>query len=229
VPKKSPPPVAPDAQARPRRRRGGLTPEEILDAAEQIAAAGFDGLTIRAVATALGSSPMALYRYFATKGELVDALLDRVLGRFDPPPPTDDWLRDLRGFAEAHRRLIAEHPWSVTVLFSHPSPGINAVVIGETALGVLRRGGITGEPAVVAFSAILALNYGWSGFALARDAAVPDDRRAPSLEEGLLALPPEMFPLTIGVAHAMAVYGSDAHYASALDQLLTGIASTTAA
>src|SRR5215218_593710 len=96
-----------------RRPRGSLTPQGILDAAEAIAAAdGFGALSMRAVAARLGAAPMALYNHFATRDALVDALLDRVLHRFAPAPPTDDWAGDVLGFARAHRRLLADHPWA---------------------------------------------------------------------------------------------------------------------
>src|SRR4051812_1900006 len=94
---------------RNRRPRGSLTREVILDAAEEVAQHGLDALTLRAVASRLEAAPMALYRYFATKEELVNALLDRVLGRFAPEPPSDDWVADLRRFARAHRLLLDQH------------------------------------------------------------------------------------------------------------------------
>jgi AcrR family transcriptional regulator len=148
---------------RPRRSRGSLTPTEILAAAEIVAARSTDPLTIRAVATELGASPMALYRYFPTKDDLVDALLDAVLERIDWPPPAD-WLTELRGLALAHARLLAEHPWAVVPLFESPSPGAGATAIGERYLEILGRGGITGSDAIAAFSGILALTYGGMAF-----------------------------------------------------------------
>src|SRR3954464_12063524 len=105
---------------RTRRRRGSLSREVILDAAQAVAAHGFAPLSMRAVAARLGAVPMALYNHFATKEQLVDALLDRVLGRFAPPPPSEDWIEDLQGFARAHRRLLVEHPWAVAPLFTQP-------------------------------------------------------------------------------------------------------------
>ena len=98
---------------------------------------------MRAVAARLGAVPMALYNHFATKEQLVAALLDRVLGRFEPPEPTDDWLEDLRAFARAHRQLLARHAWAVAPIFTNPSPGISAVRIGELAMAILKRGGLT--------------------------------------------------------------------------------------
>ena len=72
----------------------------ILDAAERVAEQGSDALTMRALAADLGSAPMALYRHFPTKEALLNALLDRVLGRFEPPAVSDDW----RGPARVHAR-----------------------------------------------------------------------------------------------------------------------------
>jgi len=214
------------ANERPRRVRSSVTTDEILRSAEQVARGGFDALTMRAVANEMGASPMALYRYFATKDQLVDAMLDRVLGRIELSAPTTDWLADLTAFAAAHRAVLSDHPWAIVPLFTHSNPGVNATVIGETALEILQRGGIGGVDAVATFSGILALNYGWFAFTAARDAtrdtAVPETE----LAEALSQLPRERFPLTLAVAREFAGYGSDAHYSLALGQLITGIGAT---
>ena len=215
--------TSPAPGIRPRRPRGSLTVESILEAAEQVASAGFASLSVRAVASQLQASPMALYRYFATMDELVDALLDRVLGRFEPAPPTDDWLADLRTFATNHRRLLTQHPWAISALFAHPNPGLNAVRIGENALRILRDGAIVGDPAVATFSGILSLNYGWSAFATSRDDASHAGASGPTMRNALASLPPDHYPLTVEVADQMASYGSDEHYDRVLGQLLAGV------
>ena len=214
----------PGGTGRTRRPRGSLTRELILDAAEAVAAQGFDALTMRAVAARLGAVPMALYNHFATKDQLIDALLDRVLGRFEPAPPTDDWKEDLRRFARAHRRLLTAHAWAVAPLFSRPNPGLSSVRIGELALDILRRGGLSGAAAVAAFSGIIALNYGWSSFTTARDL----DPEGPSHDVGamLAMLPPSQYPLTVAIAGELGAYGSDSHYDFVLDQLLAGLGGT---
>jgi len=96
----------------------------IVDAAEHVAAHdGFAALTLRAVAARLGAAPMALYRYFATKDDLVNALLDRVLGRFEAPAPSADWVADFRRFAHAHRLVLVHHPGAGGLLQSS-QPGV---------------------------------------------------------------------------------------------------------
>lgn len=167
---------------------------------------------------------MALYRYFATKDELVDALLDRILGRHATPAPGEDWVADLADFARAHRMLLALHPWAIVPLFTQPNPSLNATRIGELALGILRRGGITGGDAVACFCGILALNYGWSAFAAARSAATRIDKDpGVAIGAAIAALPARRFPLTVAVADQMSAYGSDEHYEQALGQLISGI------
>lgn len=163
---------APESAPRSRRARGSLTDGEILDAAERVARQGWDALTMRAVAAEVGSSAMALYRYFPTKDHLVEAMLDRVLWRVDLPHPSDNWLADLRAIAESHSLTLLENSWAIAPLFSHPDPGPGATRIGEAAFATLARGGITGADATAAFSALLALNYGWVSFAAAGSPAL---------------------------------------------------------
>jgi AcrR family transcriptional regulator len=205
------------AAPRPRRKRGSLTRELILDAAEELARTGFDALTMRSVAAHLPAAPMALYNHFADKDELVDALLDRVLGRFEPPPPHDDWLEELKAFARAHRKVLTDHAWAVAPLFSHPTPGMSAVRVGEHALTVIRRGNVSNDEAVAIFSGVIALNYGWSSFTAARQL---NPAAGEQVAAAMAMLPAELFPETAAVAAEMAGYGSDEHYELVLGRLL---------
>ncbi len=172
-------PETPQTPRRTRRPRNSLTPAGILEAAEATAETGLEALTIRAVAARLGASPMAIYRHFDSKDELLDALLDEVLGRMPPGRESADPLADLADFARRHRAMLAAHGWAVEGLIAHPLPGPNAIPIGEEALRILTRAGISGEPAVAYFSGILALNYGWTSFAHAKTqtTAAPSLRR----------------------------------------------------
>jgi AcrR family transcriptional regulator len=204
-----------------RRPRNSLTRELILDAAEQQAQDGFDAVTVRAVAVRLSAAPMALYRHFKTKEELVEALLDRVLGRFDAKPPSGHWQTDLREFARGHRRLLERHQWALAPLFSHPNPGPNATAIGEHALGILRSAGLDADQAVAIFSGLLALNYGWASFASARSAN-PDYARG--VVDAIASLPPDAYPHTAALARELADYASERHYDLVLARLLPGIA-----
>jgi len=197
-------------EERTRRKRGSLTDEEILNAAENVAASSEDAITMRAVAARLGASPMALYRYFPTKEDLVDSLVDRVLQRV-PVPIAGDWEQRLRQLSLAHGRVLADHPWAIGPLFASPSPGIGAARLGESFLAILAEGGLKGHDGVAAFTAVLALNYGRTAFGVT------------AIDDELPPLPAEHFPHSAASAAALASYASQGNYEGALDLLLAGI------
>ena len=65
----------------PRRHGGERTAERILDVAEQLfAERGYDGATLRDVATRVGVRAPSLYNHFASKDELYAAVLERGIG-----------------------------------------------------------------------------------------------------------------------------------------------------
>lgn len=70
------------APAHSRHRYGGeRTAERILDAAEELfAERGYNGTTLRDVATRVGVRPPSLYNHFASKDALYAAVLERGIG-----------------------------------------------------------------------------------------------------------------------------------------------------
>ena len=91
----------------------GLTPDDVVQAAMQIADAdGLAAVTMHAVASRLGFTTMALYRYFPTKETLIDAIVDAGLG--SPPRPTEprgDWRGEVAAWARAKRAMLCARPW----------------------------------------------------------------------------------------------------------------------
>jgi AcrR family transcriptional regulator len=48
-------------------------------------AIGIDALTIRKLATAMGTKPMSIYRHVPSKDEIVDGMADRVFAEIERP------------------------------------------------------------------------------------------------------------------------------------------------
>src|SRR4026208_1445190 len=72
--------------------RAHLTRERVLRTAVDLAdASGIEALSMRKLAQALDVVPMALYRHVANKDELLDGLVDGVIGESDPPLAGDGW------------------------------------------------------------------------------------------------------------------------------------------
>ncbi|MDJ0850036.1 MAG: TetR/AcrR family transcriptional regulator [Myxococcota bacterium] len=70
-----------EARAARPRRKGEITRERILDAAEEIfAERGFDGTTLRDVAARVGLRNPSLYNHFDSKDDLYAAVLERGVG-----------------------------------------------------------------------------------------------------------------------------------------------------
>jgi AcrR family transcriptional regulator len=99
---------------RPRRARGSLSREEILDAARRVVERdGIHGLSIPTVATHLTSGATSIYWYFRGKDALLAALVDqaaRHVSRGIPPVGTGPWEPELVEYFVAYRDLLHEVP-----------------------------------------------------------------------------------------------------------------------
>src|SRR5689334_10791506 len=86
------------------------TREEIVAAAVGLAdAEGLQAVSIRRVAAALRTRPMGLYSHIARKDDLVDLMLDRVLGEVLVDQLPADWRQALRAIAWHTRAAARRH------------------------------------------------------------------------------------------------------------------------
>jgi AcrR family transcriptional regulator len=145
-------------------QRAGLTREAVTAAARRIADRdGLEKLSMRALAAELGVAPNAIYSHVAGKGELLDLLLDTLLGEIDPPD-ADDWREALVGVMDASRRVLVEHPSLIPEFLSRPTRGPNARRLGELCIDLLARGGVEGELAVQAFRSLMVHALGFAAY-----------------------------------------------------------------
>jgi AcrR family transcriptional regulator len=110
--------------------RQPLSREGIVAAAIEIAdSEGIEAVSIRRLATKLGARPMSLYSHIERKGDLIDLMVDEVMGGaiLPDPPPSDDWRDDLRHIAQATRESTRAHPWMIATAFRRPFIGPNAL------------------------------------------------------------------------------------------------------
>ena len=83
--------AAGDGQFHP-QRRAGVT---VLVAALELVQSGLDAISMRALGARLGADPTAVYRYFRTKDELLDAMAEAVVASDRPFPQTGQLAEDL--------------------------------------------------------------------------------------------------------------------------------------
>ncbi|HEY4457504.1 MAG TPA: TetR/AcrR family transcriptional regulator [Pseudonocardiaceae bacterium] len=130
----------------PPGRKHALTRADVVRAAIAIADAdGVPGLTMRAVADALGGvTPMSLYRYVLNKDGLVDLMLDEVSTEVAvPDEPGEDWLADLRGVAASLWQMIGRHRWYAELVDSRPPFGPLTLRRSGFLLSVFGKAGLT--------------------------------------------------------------------------------------
>jgi AcrR family transcriptional regulator len=128
---------------RPERPARGPAPAhsraQIAALAVKIAdAEGLEALSMRRVAKELGAGTMSLYRYVPSKDDLVELMIDEVLGESVPEPAglSGEWRADLRLLAHDVRRVLRRHPW----MAGRPNGltfGPNAMRLAEVALGTV--------------------------------------------------------------------------------------------
>jgi AcrR family transcriptional regulator len=89
----------------------GLSLDRIVAAAVQAADAdGLEAVSMNRVALDLGAAPMSLYRYVASKDELLDLMIDQATGQ-PPANLVSGWRAGLTRWAEAYRAVLNRHPW----------------------------------------------------------------------------------------------------------------------
>jgi AcrR family transcriptional regulator len=88
-----------------------LDAERIATAALAVATKrGVAGFTMRAIADALGVTPMALYHHVRNKSELAALLVDASIRSHPMPPSTGDWRDDLFAIAQWMRDHARAQP-----------------------------------------------------------------------------------------------------------------------
>ena len=130
-----------DVNAQPRTP---LSKERVLAAAVALAdTRGVESLSMRKLAQELGVVPMALYKHVANKDELLDGMIDVVVGEIDPPAGGTDWKAAIRQRVLSARRALRRHPWASQVMESRDSPTPAVLQYMDSMIGMFRAGGFS--------------------------------------------------------------------------------------
>ena len=105
--------------------------------------AGIESLSMRRLAEDLGVVPMALYKHVANKEELLDGMIDVVVGEIDPPVAGAGWKSAVRQRILSARRALLRHPWASQVMESKQNPTPLVLAYMDTMIGLFRAGGFS--------------------------------------------------------------------------------------
>ena len=207
-----------------------LTRERIIAAAtELIEREGVGALSMRRIASELGSEVMALYDYVPSKAALLDGVAERVLSGIDfTSEPGTSWEDQIRSQARAFWRKARVYPRSTMVVVSRPVDSAATLQPIEHALATLRGAGFGGEDAIRVVRTFVAYVAG----ALMREVGVTpglEPQRPLGQDPAVLAadrpfLDPAEFPQVMSLSTELLNRDFDADFEFGLDLLVRALA-----
>ena len=145
-----------------RKPRGSLSKGVIIDAAKGLLhEQGVDALSIRKIANVLDAGPMSIYNHFATKQDIVFALVEDFVARaHQKKHAVIDWQEWLYvTFVDIFTALTNE-PEYLMLMISSNNIGVASKNVFDDALACLVEAGFSSEHAAIAFHKLLSFTLG---------------------------------------------------------------------
>ncbi len=211
-----------------RTRKEPLSAERIVDVAfDIIQSEGFEALTMRRIAVALGTGPASLYAHVRSKAQLDDLLIGRLCAAVPlPDASATDWRAQFLDVCRGLRDQYLRYPGISVAAFTAAPHSLETMRISEGLLSILLAAGVDADRAAWTIDAAFLYVSAYSLEHSLREQAEERDgepaRDAGELAERLRMLPPTLFPNT--VAHADALTSGSGHerFDFTLDLLLRG-------
>jgi AcrR family transcriptional regulator len=195
---------------------------------------GLEGATMRRVAEELGTTPSALYWHVRNKQELLQFVLDRVIGEIElPPPDPANWQEQLKLAAREMRRVLTRHRDIARVTLGAIPVGTNALRVVEWMHALLRGAGLPDH--VVALVGDLAGLYVGAyayeeslGLASPTGEDLPPEQVLTMLRGYWETLPRAQFPHTLALIDVLFEGTPDERFEFGLDVIVRGLESLRA-
>jgi len=137
-------------------RRQPITVEAIIETALGIVAGeGYAALTMRRVATALGTGPASLYAHVVNKEDLDDLLIGRLCSEIDlPAPDPRTWREQIIGICGQIRDQYLRYPGISQAALAVVPTNAETLRVNEGMLAVLLTGEVAPQTAAWAVDAL---------------------------------------------------------------------------
>lgn len=237
-------PFPPWQRPRPQpRTRSVLNRDRIVEVALQIIdAEGTDAVSMRRIATELGTGAASLYAYVSGKDEVLTLAHDLVIAEMDIPQlQGQDWQAMVRDWAWQVYRLYSRHQDIARLSFAEIPTGPRSLDVSERLLGGMVDSGVPVQMAawlvdrLALYVSADALEGWMMGQKLA--ASSPKDRRNSAerirdwlagLRDYFGSLPPERYPNLVTHLEVMMSGGSDERFGFGLELMIEGVTAMAA-
>lgn len=177
-----------------------LSRERVLQAALQLVdESGLEALSMRKLAQELGVQAMSLYNHVANKDEIIDGIVDRVVGEFERPDLTVDWKTAMRRRSISARKTLLQHPWATMPLMSRVNTGPEILGDFNAMLECLYKAGFSLPMADHICNTIDSHIYGFTLQEL--NFPVKTDEYSEMAAWGISIIPEQQYPYLIKLAH----------------------------
>jgi AcrR family transcriptional regulator len=198
---------------------------------------GIESLTMRKLARELGVEAMSLYNHDANKGDLVDGIVDLVVGEIELPSTTE-WEAAVRKCAISTHEAFLRHPWACSLVMGPSStrslrtPRLRYM---DWLLGRLREAGFSPDLTYHAYHALDSHILGFTLWQIGHSVGARDMAGTQGLADLAATLIPELrangYPyLAEHAEQHLAVAGDDSEseFEFGLDLILDGLRRTRA-
>jgi AcrR family transcriptional regulator len=205
--------------------RRPLTRTRVLQTAVGLAdREGIDSVSMRRLGQELGVEAMSLYTHIRGKEDLLDGMVDVVVGEIPIDTAGRDWRTTLRRMILDARAVMLRHRWAARVIETRSAPGLATLAYMEAATGVVRDGGFTIDLTHHAMHVLGSRVFGFNQD-LYDDPGAPDPAVAAGFAAQLAGAYPNVAAIAMAASHEDGLGGCDDDYefAFGLDLILDGL------
>lgn len=184
---------------------------------------GLESLSMRKLAVALRVEAMSLYHHVASRDDLLDGMVERVVSEIEAPQPGEPWKEAMRRRAVSAHAVLLRHPWATALLMSRINVGPAMLHYVDATVGCLRQAGFSIALADRAWNALDCHIYGFT--LQAQKFPVEPDDYASAAQSFLPMLSPETYPYMREMAEKVADGSHDGRmdFGFGLELILDGL------
>lgn len=192
---------------------------------------GYDGLSMRQVATELGVAVSALYAHVAGKDDLLQMMYERLFRDHEPPEADPArWQEQVTEYALEWRRRLLGHRDMARISVARMPFTPDMLATTEKLFAIFHAAGLPDEIAATAGDILATYVDGFTHEESMwqerqREADVADwSEMSHTLRTYFASLPPEQFPTLVALSGQMFHKSNDDRFLLGLDILLRGLA-----
>jgi AcrR family transcriptional regulator len=188
-------------------RRIPLNRDRVLQAAVSLAdEAGLESLSMRRLAQELGVVPMALYKHVANKEELLDGMVDAIVGEIDAAVRDAGWKSAVRLRVLSARQALQRHRWARQAIESRTNKTPAVLDYMDSFTGMFLAGGFSVDLTHHVMHALGGRMWGFTQELFDDSAgpeAEPPAETPPEARAAMLTQMAERYPNIVAVATSM--------------------------